>query len=217
MYTVSSSAMWSRKCYPKTRILKPTDSHPRGPKTVSKTFRWASDFLDRLVMAFGLPTVTKKNAKVEDRCHYMLSVELDVLKQRWPQKNQLAAFYILSETRRPHQALRSMEQAVQDRLGRADRSNPHVRDTVGVWEWSSMPTSIERHFWCMCLWWYYGHGSWKTESVLLHAQQALPLHSTKSDKTKLGLFGNKELSNWYWVVMGVSKWNLLKCHYMSLS
>ena len=52
---------------------------------------------------------------------------LDVLKQWWPQKNQLAAFYILSETCRPHQALRSMEQAVQDRLGRADRSNPHVR------------------------------------------------------------------------------------------
>lgn len=52
-----------RKCYPKTCLAKPSESDPAGPRSASEMFRWAPQFLERLVSTYGKAIVEQKFAK----------------------------------------------------------------------------------------------------------------------------------------------------------
>ena len=50
----------SRSCWPKTKQLKATDKHPLGPKTIKASFRWAPNFVGRVMKEFGPDQVLPK-------------------------------------------------------------------------------------------------------------------------------------------------------------
>ena len=56
----SSYILMSRKCYPKTKIEKPNATHPKGPRSIYSSFKWAGAFLDRLCGKFGRSVVAQK-------------------------------------------------------------------------------------------------------------------------------------------------------------